>query len=276
MGNQKVHMTHFITIFALLQGPGTEPTVSPRCACTWQQAESPHWFPHLWSEAYYGKPSGSHENYLHPGKCTRRPIPHAQRDRRDQRHHRGLKRCSGAEPTSLFNPHSLQKTGGSWRMTFVVQSLCRIRLFATPWTAAHQASLSSISQSLLKLMSITSVMRFNHLLLCHPLLLLPSIFPTIRIFSNESALCIRWPKYWNFSFSISPSNEYSGLISFRIDWFDLFAVQGILKSLLQRHSSKASILWHSTFFMVQLSHPYITGKIIALTIRTFVSKVIYF
>ena len=123
----------------------------------------------------------------------------------------------------------------------------------TPWTAAHQAPLSfTTSWSLLKFMSSESVMLSNHLILCHPLLLLPSIFPRIRLFSNESALHVRWPKYW--SFSISPSNEYSGLISFRIDWFDLLAVQGILKSLLQHHNSKASILWHSVFLMVQLSH----------------------
>ena len=128
-----------------------------------------------------------------------------------------------------------------------------------PWTTAHQASLSiTNSQSLLKLMSIKSVMPCNHLTLCHPLLLLPSIFPSIRVFSNESALHIRWPKYWNFSFNISPSDEHSGLISFRMDWLDLLAVQGTLKSLPQHHSSKASILWHSAFFMVQLSHPYMT------------------
>ena len=146
--------------------------------------------------------------------------------------------------------------------------------FETPWTAAHQASLSfSISQSLLKLMSIESVMSSNCLILCHPLLLLPSVFPSIKVFSSESALCIRWPKYWSFSFSISPSNEYSGLISFRTDWFDLLAVQGTLKSLLQHHSSKASVLQCSAFFMVQLSHPYMTtGKIIALTRWTFVGK----
>ena len=137
----------------------------------------------------------------------------------------------------------------------------------TLWTAAHQASLSiTNSQSLLRLMSIESVMPSNHLILCSPLLLLPSIFPTIRGFYNESVLRIRWPKYWSFSFSISLSNEYSRLISFRMDWFDLPAVQGTLKSLLQHHSSKASIFWHSAFFMVQLSHPYMsTGKTIALT-----------
>ena len=135
------------------------------------------------------------------------------------------------------------------------------------WTAVHQASLSiTNSWSLLKLMSIVSVMPSNHLILCHPLLLLPSIFPSIRVFSNESVLHIRWPKYWSFSFSISPSNEYSGLISFRMDWLDLLAVQGTLKSLLQHHSSKASILRLSAFFTVQLSHPYMTtGKTIALT-----------
>ena len=156
-----------------------------------------------------------------------------------------------------------------------VQSLSRVRLFATPWTAARQASLSiTNSWSLLKLMSIESVMPSNHLIFCRPFLLLPSIYPSIRVFSNESALLIRWPKYWNFSFSISPSNEYSGLISFRIDWFDL-AVQGALKSLLQHQSSKASVLWCSAFFVVQLSHPSMTtGKTIALTRWVFVSKVV--
>ena len=142
----------------------------------------------------------------------------------------------------------------------------------TPWTAAHQASLSiTNAQSSLKPMSIELVMPSNHLLLCHSLLLLPSIFPNIRVFSNESILCIRWPKYWSFSFNISPPNEHSGLISSRKDWFDLPAVQGTLKSLLQHHSSKASILGHSAFFIVQLSHPYMTtGKTIALTRQTFV------
>ena len=142
------------------------------------------------------------------------------------------------------------------------QSLCHVWLFVTPWTAARQASLSiANSQSLLKLMSIESVMPSNHLILCPPLLLLPSIFPSIRVFSSESVLCIRWPKYWSFSFSISPSNEHPGLISFRIDWLDLLTVQGTLKSLLQNHSSKASILWHSAFFIVWPSHPYkTTGK----------------
>ena len=130
------------------------------------------------------------------------------------------------------------------------------------------------SQNLVKLMSIESVMPSNHLILYRPLILLPSTFPSIRVFSNESALRIRWPKYWSFSFNISPSNEYSGMISFRIDWLDLLVVQGTLKSLLQHHSSKASILWHSAFFMVQLSHPYMTtGKTIALIIWTFVGKV---
>ena len=142
-----------------------------------------------------------------------------------------------------------------------------VLLFATPWTVACQASLSiTNSQSLLKLMSIESVMPSNHRILCCPLILLPSIFPSIRVFSNELALCIRWPKYWSFNFSISPSNEYSGLISFRIDLFDLLAAQGTLKSLLQHHSSKASILPCSAFFMVQHSYPYMTtGKTIALT-----------
>ena len=153
-----------------------------------------------------------------------------------------------------------------------VQSLSHARLFATLWTAAHQASLSiTNSQSLLKLMSIELVTPSNHLILCRPLLLLPSIFPSIKVFSDESALPIRWPKDWSFSFSISPSNEYSGLISFRIDWLDLLAVQGTLKSLLQRLSSKASILRHSAFLIVHLSHPYMTtGKTKALTRWTFV------
>ena len=157
-----------------------------------------------------------------------------------------------------------------------VQSLSHVWLSATPWTAACQASLSiTNSCSLLKLMSIETVIPSNHLILCHPLLLLPSIFPSIRVFSNESVLCIRWPQYWSFSFIISPSNEYLGLISFRMDWLDLLAVQGTLKSLLQHHSSKASILQHSGFFTVQLSHPYMTtGKTIALTRWTFVGKVI--
>jgi len=156
----------------------------------------------------------------------------------------------------------------------VVQSLSCVWLFVTPWTAACRSPLFfTISQSLLKLMSIESVMLSNHFILCCLLFLLYSIFPTIRVFSNESALCIRWPKYWSFSFSISPSNEYSGLISFRMDWFDLLAVQGTLKSL-QQHISKASILQPSTFFMVQLSHPHMTTrKTIALTIRTLFGKV---
>ena len=155
----------------------------------------------------------------------------------------------------------------------VVQLLSLIRVFATPWIAACQAFLSfPISQSLLKLMSVKSVMPFNHTILCHPCLLLPSIFPSIRVFPSELALCIMWPEYWNFS--ISPSTKYSGLISFRIDWFDLLAVQETLKSLLQHHSSKASVLWRSAFFIVQLSHPYMTtGKIIALIIWTFAIKV---
>ena len=142
-----------------------------------------------------------------------------------------------------------------------VQLLSRVQLFAAPWTAAHQASLSIINfWSLLKLMSIESVMPSSHLILYHPLLP-PSIFLSIRVFSNESVFCISWPKYWSFSFSISPSNEHSGLISFRMDWLDLLAVQGTLKSLLWHHSSKASILQHSAFFIVQLSHPYMTtGK----------------
>ena len=156
------------------------------------------------------------------------------------------------------------------KLTFlvIVQSLSRVPLFATSWTAARQASLSfTISWSLFKFMSTESEMPSNHLILCHPLLLLPSIFPSIRVFSNELALGIKWPKYWSISFSISPSSEYSGLISFRMDWLDPLAV------LLQHHSSKASILQHSAFFMVQFSHPYTTtGKTIALIIWTFVEN----
>ena len=155
-----------------------------------------------------------------------------------------------------------------------VQSLSHVQLLATPWTAAREASLSITNcQSLLKLMSIESVMTSKHLILCHPLLL-PPIFPSIRVFPNESVLCIRWPKYWSFSFNISPSNEHPGLISFRMDWLHLLAVQGTLKSLLLHHSSKASILRCSAFFIVQLSHPYMaTRKTIALTRQTFVSKI---
>ena len=156
-----------------------------------------------------------------------------------------------------------------------VQSLSHVRLFATPWTTGRQASLSiTNSWSPPKLMSIESVMPSNHLILCHPLLLLPSIFPSIMIFSNESTLHMRWPKYWSFSFDISPSNEHPGLISFSIDWLDLLAFQGTLKSLLQQHSPKASIFWHSAFFTVQISHPYMTTeKTIALTRWTFSDKV---
>ena len=159
---------------------------------------------------------------------------------------------------------------------YSVQSLSHVRLFATPWTAARQASLSiTTTRSLLKLMSIELVMPSNHLILCHPLLLPPLIFPRIRVFSNELALRLRWPKDWSFSFSISPSNDYSGLISFRVDWLDLLAAQGTLKSLLQHHSSKASILWCSAFFIIQHSYPSMTtGKTIALTRHTFVGKVI--
>ena len=172
-----------------------------------------------------------------------------------------------------WNPEVLLKA--VLELSQSVQSLSPVQLFATPWTAARQASLSiTNSWSLLKLISIKSVMPSNHLILCLPLLLPPSIFLSIRVFSNESALCIRWPKYWSLSFNISPSNEHSGLTSFRIDWLDLLAVQGTLKSLIQHHSSKASIFQCSAFFMVQLSHPYMTtGKTIALTKWTFVGKV---
>ena len=156
-----------------------------------------------------------------------------------------------------------------------VQSLSRVRLFATPWIAAHQASLSiTNSWSLSKHMSIESVMPSTHLILCHLLLLLPSVFPSIRVFSNESTLCIRWPKYWSFRFNISPSNEHPGLNSFRMDWLDLLAVQGTLKSFLQHHSSKVSIFQCSAFFIPQLSHPYMTtGKTTDLTSQTLVSKI---
>ena len=178
----------------------------------------------------------------------------------------GEKRCSASKTATLCS--------------ISAQLLSCVRLFATPWTAARQDSLSiTISQGLLKLITefdgyIKSVMQSNHLILCCPLLLPPSIFPSIRVFSNESVLCIRWSKYQSFSFNISPSNEYSGLISFRIDWLDLLAVQVTHKSLLQHHSSKASILQHSASFIVQLSHPYMTtGKTVALTGQTFVGKV---
>ena len=158
-----------------------------------------------------------------------------------------------------------------------VQSLSHVWLFVTPWAAAHQASLSiTNSWSATKPMSIELVMPSNHLTFSRPLLLLPSIFPSIRVFSNESTLHIRWPQYRSFSFNISLSNEHPGLISFRMDWLDLLAVQGTLKSLLQHHSSKASILWHSAFFIVQLSHPYMTnGKTIALTTQIYISKMMF-
>ena len=172
----------------------------------------------------------------------------------------------------------MEKQWKQWQTLFSVsqsvQSLNHVRMFATPWATARQASLSiTNSWSLPKPMSIESVIPSNHLILCRPLLLLPSIFPSIGVFSNESALLSRWPKYWDFSFSISPFHEYSGLISFRIYWFDL-AVQGTFKSLFQHHNSKTSVLRCSVFFMVQFPHPYITtGKNIALTTWTFVGKV---
>ena len=161
----------------------------------------------------------------------------------------------------------------SSNLSFVIQFLGRVILFVTPWTAAHQASLFfTNSQSLLTFMSIELEMPFNHFLL-HPLLLLPSVFSSIRFFFNGLALCIRWPNYWSFSFSFNPSNEYSGLISFRISWFYLVAVQETLKSLLQHHSSKASILLHSVFFIVQLSHPYMTTeKTITLIVQPLSAK----
>ena len=183
---------------------------------------------------------------------------------------------------SAWTMGSLEKLGTKLDMWFYiyqfssVQSLSCVQLFVTSWIVAHQASLSiTNSRSSLKLMSIESVMPSSHLILCRPLLLLPPIPPSIRVFSNESTLRMRWPKYWSFSFSIIPSKEHPGLISFRMDWLDLLAVQGTLKSFLQHHSLKASILQRSAFFTVQLSHPYMTtGKTIALTRQTFVGKVI--
>ena len=178
-----------------------------------------------------------------------------------------------ASRTRIFSPGL--GTGVSPSVQFSsVQSLSCVRLFATPWITACQAPLSiTNSRSLLKLMPIESVMPSSRLILCHPLLPLPPIPPSIRVFSNESTLCIRWPKYWSFSFSISPSKKHPGLISFRMDWLDLLAVQGTLKSLLQLHSSKASIFQHSAFFTVHLSHPYMTTrKTIPLTKWTFVGK----
>ena len=185
-------------------------------------------------------------------------------------------------PVTIWELWASSKRGSAFfnclRQKFLfisVQLLSCVRFFVTPWTAACQASLFiTNSWSLLKVVFVKSVMPSSHLIPCRPLLLLPSIFTSIRVFSKESVLRLRWPKYWSFSFSISPSNEYLGLISFRIDWFDLLAVQGTLKSLLQHHISKASILWCSTFFVVQLPHPYMTmGKTIALTRWTFVGKV---
>ena len=191
--------------------------------------------------------------------------------RRNLSHFLIMRICKFAEQITLLL-FPVNFTLLSWSLV-IVQLLSHVPLFATPWTAARQASLSfTISWSLIKLMSMESVMPSNHPILCRPFLLLPSIFPSTRVFSNESALHIRWPKYW--SFSISPSSEYSGLVSFRMDWFDLPEVQWTRKSLLQHHSSKASILQHSAFFMVQLSHPYMTTeKTTALTRWTFVGKV---
>ena len=188
----------------------------------------------------------------------------------------------GIEPVSLGSPELSGRFTTSWAISEatknvsvqLAQWLSHVRLFATPWTAAHTLLFFTNSWCLLKPMSIESVMPSNRLILCHPLLLPPSIIPSIRVFSNESALNIRWPKYWSFSFSISPSNEYSGLVSFRMVWLDLLAVQGTLKSLFQHHSSKASILQHSAFFIVQLSHPYMTTeKTMVLTRWTLIGKV---
>ena len=185
----------------------------------------------------------------------------------------GIFLTQGSNPRLLHQqPGSLPLSWTQVHFSSVTQSCLTL---STPWTAAKQASLSiTKSRSLLKLMSIESVMPSNHLILCHPLFLPPSIFPSINIFSSDSVLHIRWPKYWSFSFNISPSNEHLELISFRMDWLDLLSVQGTLKSLPQHHSSKTSILWRSAFFRVQLSHPCITtGKTMALTKRTFVGKV---
>ena len=182
-----------------------------------------------------------------------------------------LASCQGIKPAAPVLESRVLTTRP---LAVAILPISHVQLFATPWTAEHQASLLfTISQSFLKLMSIELVMPPSHLILCHSLLL-SSILPSIRVFSSESAFHIRWPKYWSFSFNISPSNVYSGLISFRIDWFDLLTVQGTLKSLLQHHSLKESVLWSSGFFMIQLSHPYMTtGKTIALTIHIFAGKV---
>ena len=186
---------------------------------------------------------------------------------------------SASATPSLFALQSFPVSGSfskSWLFAFSsVQSLSHVRLFATPWIVARQASLSITNpQSSLRLTSIELLMPSSHLILCRPLLLLPPIPPSIRVFSNESTLCKMWPKYWSFSFSIIPSKEHPGLIFFRMDWLDVLAVQGTLKSLLQHHSSKASILWCSAFFTVRLSHAYMTtGKTIALTRWTFVGKI---
>ena len=186
-----------------------------------------------------------------------------------------LPRRTASETHLLWIMSLLLAIQGNLNFSSVLFSHSVMSHSVTLWTAACQASLSITNlRSLLKFMSMASVMPSNHLILCRPLLLPPSIFPSIRVFSNELVLHIRWPKYWNFSLSISPSNDYSGLISFRIDWFDLLTVQGTLKSLLQHHSSEASVLQRSAFFIVQLSHPYrTTGKTIALTRQTFVGKV---
>ena len=193
-----------------------------------------------------------------------------------------MKRCQFFQcPTDknmvrhLINHHAYAPIWACSVQFTSVQSLSHVKLFVTPLITAHQASLSiTNSRSLLKLMPIESVMPSSHVILCHPLVLLTPIPPSIKVFFNESTLHMRWPKYWSFSFSISPSNEHPGLISFRMDWLDLLAVQGTLKRLLQHHSSKASIFWCSAFYIVQLSHPYMTtGKTTALTRWTFVGKV---
>ena len=219
----------------------------------------------LWPWDFPGKNTGVDYHFYSRGSSQPRDLTQLHWQ---ILYHRGTREAITRHFHIQILSHSVQLVSS-------VQLLSHVQFFVTPWTAARQASLSITNfWSLLKLMSIELVMPSNHLILCRPLRLLPSIFPSIRVFSNESALHIRWPKYWNFSFNISPFNQHSGLISFRMDWLALLAVHRTLKSLLQHHSSKASILWRSAFFIVQLSHPYTTtGKTIVLTRWTFPGKV---